>query len=244
MKIKLFSDIHIEFGNAHMIDDLFSNINVDAFIVPGDLANQEMIVKVLHEIDKMVQVPVIFVPGNHEYYGSQKSYVDHLLKNEKFDHIKILIEDVFEYKDIVFLGSTGWWDNITLYHTNALNDFRVIYDIISNDNGMAWGRCSKDFFKTNLEKYQDRKVVCVSHNMPSHKCIHPIYSTSKINECFANHWDNLIIDNKPLYWFCGHTHDSINMVIDKTNIICNPYGYYLRQTNTDWKDNFIINITD
>lgn len=242
MRLKIFSDLHFEFGNIHMLEDLFSNIDVDVFICAGDMANSRMIIDVLHTIDKIVQVPVIFVPGNHEYYGSQKCYIDEQLLNQNFEYIKILIEGVFEYKDFIFLGSTGWWDDIKYIHTVSLNDFKTIYDIKQNDNGMAWGRKSKKFFEESLKKYQDKKVICVSHNMPSHECISEEYKNSSINACFANHWDDIILKYKPSLWVCGHTHDKVDTEIGETSIIGNPYGYYLHQTNPDFNDNFIINL--
>ena len=55
MKLKIFSDLHFEFGNVHMIEDLFSNINVDVFICAGDMANSRMIIDVLHQIDEMMK---------------------------------------------------------------------------------------------------------------------------------------------------------------------------------------------
>ena len=242
MKLKIFSDLHCEFGSIHLIDELF-NDDVDYYVIAGDLTNSKMIKNLLFEINKITNHPVIYVPGNHEYYHSQKQYIDNELKEFKNTNIIVLNDDVHIDNDFVFIGGTGWWSGgITSYHISAMNDFSLIYDIKFNDNGCKWGKKTKKFFQNSLRKYKDKRMICITHNMPSDRCVHIDYVGSPLNVCFAMNYDDLIEDYKPELWICGHTHDTINMMLFDTRILCNPYGYYPYQENKYFKNDLIFEL--
>ncbi len=240
MLIKILSDIHTEFGNKHLLPDFLSGY-YDILIMAGDVADSSHIIGILLEIDKLAKTTVVFVPGNHEYYGSKKSYIDKKLKETSFKNVVVLNNDIFTKDGVIFIGSTGWWDNgITLTHTNSMADFKLIHDIQFNDNGMLWGKESRLFFDANIKKSLDKRVVCISHNMPSRYCISPKFSNSTINECFANDWDYLL--SNQAMWVCGHTHDSIDTDINGVRVLCNPYGYYHYMENINFNPNLIVEI--
>lgn len=237
MIIKYFSDIHLEFHDAHnqayFLDDLFKDDLPNIFVVSGDLSVPSDIIQWLDYIDKMVDVPVLFVPGNHEYYGSQKVVKDEEFKNLNLDHVKILNGDTFKHMDVVFAGATGWWDDpMNNSHLYALNDFNRIYDIKQHMNGTEWGVRDRRFFRQVLA--DNVYVVCISHNAPSYQSINPKYLGSDINECFANHWDTMIHEFQPVAWIHGHMHDSCEYTIGKTQIVCNPYGYSGHEVNKEF----------
>ena len=237
MIIKLFSDIHLEFhdahNQAHFVEQLVCDNVPDVIVIPGDLSIHTDVIDWLHFIDENVMCPVVFVPGNHEYYGNQKGVLDKKLQEEVFEHVHVLIQDTFELDGITFAGATGWWDaSMGSNHTRALNDFNRIYDIRENSNGTVWGVRDRRFFEQVLENTSD--VICISHNAPSYKSILPEFMNSDINECFANHWDKMIQKHKPIAWFHGHMHNSIGYYLGNTTIACNPYGYENHETNKDF----------
>jgi len=237
--IKYFSDLHLEFGNPYILDELFNDSTADLFVIAGDLDVGNKTIDTLCYIDTITNGrPVIFVPGNHEYYGTQRVVLDNLLLKARktFKNVKVLIEGIFEYKDIVFVGSTGWWDSpMFRYHLMSLNDFNRIYDIRMNRDGSDWGNNSRLFFETTLKEYVGyKRVICISHNAPSWKSINEEYENSSINECFANHWDYLIEKYCPIAWIHGHMHDSCSYMIGDTKILCNPYGYHNHIVNREF----------
>ena len=242
MKIKVLSDLHMEFGNGFMMDEFFSG-DVDMFIVAGDISDSRLIRQHLRKIDHCVTVPVIFITGNHEYYHSQKSYIDSEIDSMTFKHIMFLNNRIYKQDGVIFIGSTGWFDSMMLpHHIRTLNDFRLIHDIKFANNGTDWGRESKDFFYDQLKSIKNSKVVCISHNLPSWECINPLYKDSPINACFANHYDYMIKEFQPEYWICGHTHSSVDINIGKTRIIANPFGYWRQDENPDFNNNLIIEV--
>jgi Icc-related predicted phosphoesterase len=246
MKIQYFSDIHMEFNSK------FPNIrdDVDILIIAGDLHNSKGIIKTLKEIDKTIKIPVIFVPGNHEYYGNQKANVDYqfseLTKN--LNNVFILNNKVIYLQGITFIGGTAFWDGsggrLSKQVIYTMNDFSTIYDCISNNYGLSWGFESRKFFERSMFEAWLSKTptICVSHNAPTLDSIQPEFRSSELNVCFANDWRHLITQFQPNIWIHGHMHQSIDYMIGETRILCNPYGYETGEINKTFNPNEVIEI--
>ena len=111
-------------------------------------------------------------------------------------------------------------------------------------------RISRDYIfntlKENKGRYKNRIVI--THHLPSFQSIDPIYKTSKLNGAYASALDELIIEHEPTIWIHGHTHQSKNYNIGKTNILCNPRGYIRKTHNTieeenkNFDPNFLIEV--
>ena len=68
-------------------------------------------------------------------------------------------------------------------------------------------------------------VVAVTHYMPLPELVHPKYSGSKLNWCFANKHRELF-NGEISAWVCGHSHSSsVHHVINGTDICMVPLGY-------------------
>lgn len=254
MKIQIISDVHREFS---VVDSIYKDLvetESDVIVIAGDYAGQGTICKDLIQLQRDSRKDIIFTPGNHEYYGTSRRLLDPELLDvhNQNDNVHVLIEGGVNIGGVCFLGSTGWWDgsngpiNMTCKH--GLNDFRYIYDLCNegNDDGIVWGNKSYNFFKEIFEcgniyeifnghKSADR-LVCVTHHMPSKRCISPKFYGSPINTCFANDWTDMIEKYQPDLWICGHTHDSFDFKINNTRMVCNPQGYpsvYRRMTGYD-----------
>lgn len=244
MIIKYFSDLHLEFGSDYIIDQLFEDSLANVFVLAGDLHVNRKVLKVLQKFDGMTaNRPLIFVPGNHEYYGTQRVELDEQLRqlNKSLKNVHILIEDTIKIGEVTFAGSTGWWDSpMRGSHIYALNDFNRIYDIKVYGNGTMWGQDAFKFFQKVLDKTLN--VVCVSHNAPSWQSINPKYINSDINECFANKWDKMIQSYQPIAWIHGHMHDPCNYEIGRTQVACNPYGYYGYETSSEFSNTAYIQV--
>lgn len=67
--------------------------------------------------------------------------------------------------------------------------------------------------------------VVISHFLPSLACIPDAFIGHPTNPYFAADLDALIKHYQPDFWLHGHTHLSVNTVIENTHVICNPKGY-------------------
>ena len=245
MIIKFFSDLHTEFGSKWLVKVLLDDDLPKVFICAGDLSVGDKTLDLLREInEQMEDRHFIFVPGNHEYYGTQKVALDEKFRelNEELTNVYILNQDTVTIGGVLFAGATGWWDvPMTHAHIYAMNDFSRIYDIKENFYGTAWGRKDRLFFEKELPKHHT--AICITHNAPSLQSILPQYQGSDINECFANDWGHIIQEHQPIAWIHGHMHNTIQYEIGNTQVVCNPYGYYGYEVNDDFAVQGYIQLT-
>ena len=153
MKIKLVSDLHLEFSDV----DITNDENCDVLILSGDI----LVAQDLHDHPQDSANPlvplgrrqesaqrfrdflqrvslefphVIYVAGNHEFYHGK--FVASLkdLRDEcaKYPNIYFMEDETRVIDDVVFVGATLWTDMNrgdphTLYTVaNIMNDYRII----------------------------------------------------------------------------------------------------------------------
>jgi len=69
MKIQILSDLHLEFEEYHYLD-----CDCDVVVLAGDIHTKGLGVK--WALEHIKDKPVIYVLGNHEFYG--KTYPKHI----------------------------------------------------------------------------------------------------------------------------------------------------------------------
>jgi len=152
MKIKVISDLHLEFSDYSVNNDQ----DYDVLILSGDI----LVAQPLHDFPADIDVKniqskyhiqairfrnflkycsedfphVIFVAGNHEFYNGKFYQSLDILREEcgKFPNIHFLENDTFELEDVIFVGGTLWTDcnnrdGLTMYDiSRCMNDYRAI----------------------------------------------------------------------------------------------------------------------
>jgi Icc-related predicted phosphoesterase len=202
-------------------------------VIAGDLHTSRGILNSLDLVYNKVQKHIVFVPGNHCYYHSQKFHVDSLLREKYTGHpyIHVLNNSTWEHDDVVFIGSTGWWTQLEAKNViQYMNDYVYIHDLIPANYGLDWGNKSSIFLTSTMNEYsydfkKKWKMIVVTHNAPTYHSIDEEFANSILNPCFANHWEYMIYLYKPTVWIHGHIHGSKEHILDNTLILCNPYGY-------------------
>ncbi len=239
MKIQILSDLHIEYEYLDI-----PNIGADILILAGDILVGKDSVKYIENFRKNYK-EVIYVPGNHEYYGGNISMVSKEISEmcEQAD-IKFLDNNHFIMDDYCFIGSTLWTDfrlygeeleKIGFYMNrarNALNDFNLIRYAsmyFSPSHCATLSLMSQNYIKENLEKYKKKKKIVITHHAPSMKSVHEKYLGNILNPCFANNLDNLVSQSD--IWIHGHVHDSFDYKIGKARVLANPRGYSSKGVN-------------
>ena len=249
MKLQIISDLHLEFGKMDKLYDKIISTDSDVLVLAGDISSCGNITEDLLAIQEDSNKTIIYVPGNHEYYHSTRKEVDKELRRIKNlnSKIHVLIEGDICIKDIIFIGSTGWWDGsngeIGLAVKNGLNDFRLIGDLMDEKNrdGITWGEKSAKYLSAKMDfcrkTFPDMKICVVTHHYPHSRSLSRKFANSPLNVCFGNRWEWMIEKYHPEMWIHGHTHDGFNYTVSeynpekeykdlkKTQIICNPQGY-------------------
>lgn len=249
-KLHILSDLHLEFSTFEP-----PATDADVIILAGDIGKGNK--GVYWARQTFPDKPILYVPGNHEFYGTQRletlSQLDIAGKQcgvQILDDAEIIIEDVR------FLGCTLWTDFLLFGGAKkstamsdgqlCLNDFRVIREeekkpfsparsIELHEQSLAW-------LKAWLGEPFDGKTVVVTHHLPSKQSVADRFKDSLLSACFASELDYLF--GKMDMWVHGHTHDNMDYVENGTRVICNPRGYvtYRGTENFDFNPGLVVEI--
>jgi len=262
MKVSICSDLHLEnCQDGHGIPDLGEG---EILILGGDIlcAKHFKTDGPLHKIyDNFLQKcvnnfqHVIYISGNHEYWGNTWENTSKVLKEHIPPSIHILENDYVKIDDIIFLGCTLWTDfrnenPIEIMEAqNYMNDYKTIrigskYRKLNPEDTLKAHKQSKQFLLDKLEDFKTEKVWISTHHSPSFQSVHPKYRTFSCNSAFCSDLDDLIIDHPQIKYFShGHVHNSFDYMIGDCRVICNPRGYYNGYNSSDLNPNFNPNFT-
>lgn len=227
MKLRVVSDLHTEFdGGAEspILADLAYRRGDDALVVAGDLATAEHLAAAIDVLCRMWPT-VIFVPGNHEYYGSSFDEVDSLLDalhQRYYPTLRVLRAGTLAVLGgRRVLGCTLWFPETpnTVLLSTALADFQQIRGFAP----AVYDRCRQDseFLRQNVR----RGDIVITHHLPSVRSIATKFAGSALNHFFVAPMDDLIEGAQPAAWIHGHTHARMKYRIGATQVACNPRGY-------------------
>lgn len=234
MRLQVVSDLHLGVrGMEH------SHVDSDVVVLAGDIARPAEAIKWAKDFGK----PVIYVPGNHEFYGGAiEGVIQELRSRAAGSDVHVLAEDEVTIDGVRFLGATLWTDfalsggasGSKLAMSAAqelLRDFTRIRAGIDSEDPFT-PRDSVDAFRRHSAWLKDRlrqrvsvPTVVVTHHAPSPQSIHPRFAGSILNASFVSDAEYLLEENPPKLWIHGHTHDSFDYWIGQTRVVCNPRGY-------------------
>lgn len=240
MKIWLLSDTHFEMGNPQII---IPTEEVDVIVFAGDI---HMYRKVFAKIDDVLDdyindhpnIPdVVYVPGNHEYYGNDIVYVNNYLK-QTFDdfssfHFLRATKPVVTIRDVDFVGNILWGDGgdhhpVSEYAIqNGVADFQYIANGGDEFTPEVMNRLNKTGRRSiidGLSKSKSDKKVVVSHHLPSYGCVSDRFVGSPINGAFVSEQSDVMDAFSPSLWLFGHTHDRVDTKIFDTRCVAEPCG--------------------
>ena len=129
MRLYLLSDLYLEFGlwGPPRVED------VDVAVLAGDTDVKGR--GVAWAMDNFGPIPVIYVMGNHEYYGEAlPRHLEKLRERCRGTNVHLLENEAVEIQGVAFLGATLWTDfelsgNRPMAEVTAMsdmNDFRLI----------------------------------------------------------------------------------------------------------------------
>lgn len=243
MKIQLLSDLHLEFLNKEQVEKLANkishNTSVDVLILSGDICclSSKSIANLYTFLDVIEDSypDIIYVLGNHEYYGTSKQEVPELghKLSKYYFNLHILENKSIVLRDTTFYGTTLWFEETVEVSLKkySLNDYRYIKDFTPD----VWCRKAVQFIK-NIEDSESKKVL-ITHHVPHSRFISPRYVGNDMN-CFYLNEIGKYLDKFDLVTF-GHSHDSVNYQFsDRTLAMSNPRGYLTNKNNEGENDKF------
>ncbi|BBB30837.1 metallophosphoesterase [Neptunomonas japonica] len=235
MKLHILSDLHL---SASPFDVPMTA--ADVVVLAGDIARPKEAIQWAKQIPK----PVIYVPGNHEFYGSSIAATIHELKQlSRHSNVHVLCDDALEIEGVRFLGTTLWTDFLLFGETGKQRDLAIdsAMQIIRDFSRITGDDKSGELFtpQDSVSQFSDHSrwlesqlaepflgsTVVITHHSPSPRSIHPRFADSPLNACFVSEAEWLLGGERVTLWVHGHTHDSFDYSIKGTRVVCNPRGY-------------------
>lgn len=221
MRIHLLSDLHTEFLTYGQIQTLINDIcgiGCDVRVLAGDIGCTWMTKSFVEHLAYKSKVPLIFVPGNHDYYKKEANhYLDLLRDDSGVQNYYMLDRGHVTISGQRFLGCTAWYTSTP--HKEVINDATQIE--FAKQNIPIFGRKDREFLEANVHQTD----VVITHYIPHIRSIAPQYAGLD-NRYFHVPYEDLIEERRPKLWLHGHTHTSADYTLEcGTRIVCNPRGY-------------------
>ncbi len=249
LKIQLLSDLHIEFQNYQ-----YPECDSDVVVLAGDIHVKNHGLR--WAIEEIKDKPVLYVLGNHEFYG--KTYpklIDQLKTEAAGTNVHVLEKDVFTIGEVNFLGCTLWTDfelfgdpKIAGYHCQQImTDYKKIrrlpsYSKLRSLDTAGYHRQSKDWLGNTLASLKGQQNVVISHHAPSTKSVLPEQAGDMITAAYASKLDEFIHEYQPSLWLHGHMHNSSDYSVGPCRVVCNPKGYPGKE-NENYEPTKILQLT-
>lgn len=234
-RLSILSDLHLSLADMDPPD-----VDADITVLAGDLGRPEQAVAWARRIEG----PVVYVAGNHEFYGSSLSAtVARLRELAAGTGIHVLERDALVIDGLRFLGTTLWtdfrfgvegaarvqaMDDAPKYmrdFTRIDSEERPGTRFTPEESTHAFAR-NRRWLAQQLAIPFSGPTVVVTHHAPSPRSVHPRFAGSWANCGFVTDLEDLMGDDRVALWVHGHTHDRFDYAVSGTRVLCNARGYH------------------
>lgn len=247
MRIQILSDLHIEFGPFE-----FPSVDADLVILAGDTHTKLNGLRWAKAA--ITDTPVLYILGNHEYYGAKLPRLVEKLKDEaEGSNVQVLENDFVEIDGFRFFGATLWTDlelqgdpYLGSIEALEMNDYkkirlsstyRKLRPIDTRSHHLNTLKSLKVF---SASGDPDRSVV-ITHHAPSARSLPERRRSKPISCAYASQLDEVVKDLDPLIWIHGHIHHTQDFTIGRTRIIANPRAY-IDEPNPNFDPTFTVDL--
>jgi len=200
--------------------------DVDVLVIAGDLIvpsrqHPKVVQKVIqYWADKVGHI--LYVSGNHEYYGGRREEVEFKLRSWMPRNFIWLYNDEITINGQHFYGGTMWFkpEPLNQLYESSLADFSEIHG-----DFRKWVYEENALFRENAMKVVTENSVVISHHLPHPRSTPLQFMGSPINRFFVSDESYLIEQKQPKLWLHGHTHHWCDYNLGNTRVLCYPFGY-------------------
>jgi predicted phosphodiesterase len=225
VRLQVFSDIHLEFGDLTL-----PAVDADVIVAAGDIGVGCEAAPWLQRLRR----PVIYIAGNHEFYGAEMGRLRHELAAAcAGSNVHFLDNSIVRVAGVRFLGATLWsdFDNdpLAMHEAQAgMNDYALIEAspgrTLTPADGVALQRAACAWLERNLVPYHPEPTVVVTHHAPSHRSW-PWVDEPLRRAAYCNQLDPFVERCGATLWIHGHVHARADYRIGDCRVVCNPRGY-------------------
>jgi predicted phosphodiesterase len=266
MNIQLLSDLHLE-ANTHFVAQPAPQ--ADVLVLAGDVGSYQRRADGsrmpepdwgLRRFSPLPQhagwpVPVLFVPGNHEYDALDFDAARHQLRHT-CDRLGLiwLDREVVTLQGVRFVGSTLWSDYEALVQPHApvaqqMRQRQKAYKaanfylqkmatwrqgrLYDAEAMRAEALVSQAWLEQALALPFEGPTVVVTHFAPSLRSADPRYGLTPGTAGFCNHLDHWLPQAD--VWLHGHLHCAHDYRVGRCRVVANPLGYHDKQEQLGFK---------
>lgn len=259
MRLWIQSDLHLESTRGWDLPAVGDRPDFDVLVIAGDLIPRaERGVAWL--LDR-VAGHVVFVCGNHEFYGCD---IDRTVEKARAlaagTNVIILQNDTVQIGDVTFIGATFWTDfnlfgdpgRAMVAAAEVMNDYRKIrvgryVYRLRPSHTLQRHQQSRQFIADELRKPKTGTRVVVTHMAPHPSAISPAFYEDITSAAYASDCSDMMAMGVDV-WIHGHTHATYDRMIAGTRLVTNQKGYgpwppgERTWDNPEFDPNFVIRI--
>lgn len=206
---------------------------------------------------------VLWVGGNHEYYGHKLSDShNHRVSTavtERWPNVKFCDRkrvDFTNWTQTVTVLATTLWTNFDKANPVAMmaagdkmNDYRAItFADVDRDifrtlrpldtlgrHKVEWKWLTNEINKV-IEEDSKRRIIVMTHHAPSYQSVPDRYLRSNdiLNAAYASNLNFADFKRMPNMWIHGHLHDPVMYDMGECRVVSNPRGYMTELYNYEY----------
>lgn len=213
--------------------------DADLIVLAGDIDNGLEGTRWACRQAEQHQKPLLYVPGNHEYYGGDfLAMREEMVRSVAASRVQLLDRRIWTLGSVRFLGVTLWTDylagatpesqgaamseigallsdHVCIRHEGRL--FQPADALAEHQNSVRW-------LQARLADPWDGKTVVISHHGPGISAQNPGYPVTSLTGAFWSDLEHLMGPAIDL-WIFGHTHSCVDDERHGTRLVANQCGY-------------------
>lgn len=243
MRIQVISDLHNEVQRHEQGGDPpdLPDVGADVVVLAGDIDRGCRGVTWAAEQAKRLDAPVIYVPGNHEFYhGCYPATLEAMRDAALGTWVHVLDCDSAVLGGVRFLGAVLWTDFAGDGRVSAaqampvagaqMPDYHYIrvasgQRLLCPEDTRARHYQSREWLYRNLVAEGSEPRVVVTHTPPLLDCAHPDHPLDALGAAFVSDLHPLLEATGPWLWIHGHTHANTDLYYCGVRVLSNQHGY-------------------
>jgi predicted phosphodiesterase len=234
VRVHVLSDLHLEQQPFEAAD-----VDADAIVLAGDIDRGTRGVEWAARWAR--GRPVLYVAGNHEFYGhALPDLIEALREASAGSTVQVLENDAVSLHGVRFLGCTLWsdfdFDGVERREESMALCRRVVNDYehiafgpdgrtLAPGDTRSLHLSSRRWLAARLAEPHDGPTVIVTHHAPLIRGRPSSPMLRAVAGAFASDVTGLMGADQVALWIFGHTHRLADLDMRGTHVVSNPRGY-------------------
>jgi len=256
MKIKLLSDLHLEFDEANIHPGQGDVLVLAGDIVTAaDMGNSKLGKKFNRFFKQCVDGynKVFYVMGNHEHYNGFFELTEEKLRSTLPKGVTLLQNQSEYYNGVHFVGASLWtsFENedsaSMIYAQQHMNDYNVIHS--TNGYKPLTPIETAESHKITMEWFRqcvptlNGKVVMITHHAPCFTSFDEGYREDEARPAYVTNLSKFVGSHPNITnWLHGHVHTSKDYMLNQCRVTANAHGYAGYATNIAFDEELEIDV--